>query len=120
MGEAQAADPRDFESGAWMVALYDCLEDYESAGYWSEWLGSRVTNQALPIAMQASHHYMTGDFEIALQYSNLALKFNLPDRWNSDAIFMRIKRDEALAARRPRIGYPDFFRPVSGAVQSAA
>lgn len=104
MGEAQAADPRDFESGAWMVALYDCLEDYESAGYWSEWLRSRVTNQALPIAMQAGHHYMMGDFETALQYSNLALKFDLPDRWNSDAIFMRIKRDEALAAGDPESG----------------
>ena len=117
MGEAQAADPRDFESGAWMVALYDCLEDYESAGYWSEWLGSRVTNQALPIAMQASHHYMTGDFEIALQYSNLALKFNLPDRWNSDAVFLRIKRDEALARGDPDSGirifadrYPGLFK----------
>jgi tetratricopeptide (TPR) repeat protein len=104
MGEAQAADPGDFESGAWMVALYDCLEDYESAGYWSEWLGSRVTNQALPIAMQASHHYLTGSFEIALQYSNLALKFNLPDRWNSDAVFLRIKRDEALARGDPESG----------------
>jgi tetratricopeptide (TPR) repeat protein len=117
MGEAQAADPRDFESGAWMVALYDCLEDYESAGYWSEWLGSRVTNQALPIAMQASHHYLTGDFEIALQYSNLALNFNLPDRWNSDAVFLRIKRDEALARGDPESGirifadrYPGLFR----------
>jgi tetratricopeptide (TPR) repeat protein len=104
MGEAQAVDPRDFESGAWMVALYDCLEDYESAGKWSEWLGNRVTNQALPIAMQASHHYMTGNFEIALQYSNLALKFDLPDRWNSDAVFMRIKRDDALAAGDPESG----------------
>jgi tetratricopeptide (TPR) repeat protein len=104
MGEAQALDPRDFESGAWMVALYDCLEDYESAEYWSEWLGSRVTNQALPMAMQASHHYMTGNFEIALQYSNLALKFDLPDRWNSDAVFMRIKRDAALAGGDPESG----------------
>ena len=118
MGEAQAVDPRDFESGAWMLSLYDCLEDYESAGNWSEWLSSRVTNQALPIAMQASHHYMTGNFEIALQYSNLALKFDLPDRWNSDAVFMRIKRDDALADGDPESGIRIFADRHPGLFQS--
>jgi tetratricopeptide (TPR) repeat protein len=104
MLEAQAHDPGNFDSVAWLVGLYDCLEDYESAAYWSEWLNSRITNQPLPMAMQASHDYLGGNFESALQYSNLALKLELPVRRNSDAIFMRIKRDEALAAGDPASG----------------
>ncbi|MCJ7814710.1 MAG: hypothetical protein MUP31_01535, partial [Xanthomonadales bacterium] len=104
MREAQANDPGDFDSGAWMVLLYDCLEDYDYAGYWSEWLDNRVTNQSGPMAIQASHYYLAGNFELALQYSNIALKLDLPDRGNSDAIFMRIKRDEALAEGDPESG----------------
>jgi tetratricopeptide (TPR) repeat protein len=118
MRRAQALDPRDFDSGAWLVLLYDCLEDYESAAYWSEWLKNRITNQPLPLAMQASHYYLGGDFESALQYSNLALNLELPVRRNSDAIFMRIKRDEALAAGDPVSGiglfeehHPELFGP---------
>jgi len=118
MREAQAVDPRDFDSGAWMVLLYDCLEDYDFAGDWSEWLNNRVTNQSGPMAIQASHYYLAGNFELALQYSNIALKLDLPDRGNSDAIFMRIKRDEALAAGDPESGirlfaarHPELFRP---------
>ena len=119
MGEAQALGPQDVESGAWMVALYDCLEDYDSAASWSEWLDTRITNQALPMAMQASHHYLTGSFEIALQYSNLALKFKLPARLNSDAIFMRIQRDAALAAGDPESGIRVFAERHPGLFQAA-
>jgi len=118
MLEAQALDPRELDSGAWLVLLYDCLEDYESATYWSEWLDRRITNQPLPMAIQASHYYLGGNFESALQYSNLALQLELPVHRNSDAIFMRIKRDEALAAGDPLSGirifavqHPELFRP---------
>jgi TolB-like protein/Tfp pilus assembly protein PilF len=92
-----AVDPRDFELGGWMVFLNDSLEDYAAAQEWSDWLDSWVTNQPQPMAMRARHEYLTGNFEIAVQYSNLALNLGLPDRWGSDGIFMRIKRDEALA-----------------------
>jgi len=92
-----AIDPRDFELGGWMVFLNDSLEDYAAAQEWSYWLDSWVTNQPQPMAMRAKHEYLTGNFEIAVQYSNLALNLGLPDRWGSDGIFMRIKRDEALA-----------------------
>jgi hypothetical protein len=98
MREAQAVDPRNFDHGAWMVLIYDCLEDYQTAGQWADWLNDRVTNQPLPMAMQASHHYVSGHFQPALQYSNLAIKFGLSDHWGSDAVFMRIKRDEARRA----------------------
>jgi tetratricopeptide (TPR) repeat protein len=117
MREAQAVDPRDFYPGAWMVLLYDCLEDYDSAGEWTEWLNSRVTNQSGPMAILANHYYLAGNFELALQYSNIALKLDLSDRGNSDAIFMRIKRDEALAEGDPESGvlffaarHPELFR----------
>jgi tetratricopeptide (TPR) repeat protein len=116
MREAQAVDPRNFEIGGGLLRLYDCLEDYEVAGQWSDWLDARVTKQPLPMAMQASHFYVLGNFELALQYSNLAIRFDLPDRWGSDAVFMRIKRDEALATGDPGSGisvfrdrYPGLF-----------
>ncbi len=108
--QAQAIDPRDFEFGGWMVFLYDCLEDYETALEWSDWLDNWVTNQPMPMAMQARHHYLTGNFELALQYANLALRLGLPNRWGSDAIFMRIKRDEALAEGDPESGIEVFAR----------
>jgi len=104
----QEIDPDDFEMGGWMVFIYDTLEDYIGAQEWSTWLDSWVTNQPQPMAMQARHHYLVGNFEIALQYSNLALNLDLPDRWNSDAIFMRIKRDEALANGTPEAGIAVF------------
>ena len=68
-----AVDPRDFELGGWMIFLNDCLEDYATAQEWSDWLNSWVTNQPQPMAMQARHDYLTGNFETAVQYSNLAL-----------------------------------------------
>jgi len=118
MSEALKVDPQDFESGAWMLILYDCLEDYEAAEYWSEWLKYRITNQPMPMAVQASHYYLAGNFELALQFSNLALKLNLPARRDSNAIFMRIKRDEALGSGDPEPGirlfeerFPELFLP---------
>lgn len=118
MSEALKVDPQDFESGAWMLILYDCLEDYEASEYWSEWLKYRITNQPMPMAVQASHYYLAGNFELALQFSNLALKLNLPARRDANAIFMRIKRDEALGAGDPEPGiqlfeerFPELFLP---------
>jgi len=101
MLRGHSIDREDLATGAWIIHLYDSLEDYEAAGDWSRWLAERVTNQPMAMAAQASHHYLSGNFELALQYSNLALRFDLPDRLNSDAVFMRIKRDEALGAGDP-------------------
>ena len=109
-----AVDPRDFELGGWMIFLNDCLEDYVTAQEWSDWLGSWVTNQPQPMAMQARHDYLTGNFETAVQYSNLALNLNLPDRWGSDGVFMRIKRDEALANGDPESGISVFRAQHAG------
>lgn len=110
MREAQSINPRNYDHGSWMALIYDGLEDYEAAGQWSDWLNTRVTNQPLVMATLATHHYVSGDFEPALQYSNLALNFGLPDRWGSDAVFMRIKRDEALASGDPESGIRVFAR----------
>ena len=70
------------------------------------------------MALQALHHYLTGNFETAIQTSNLALKLDLPRDWQADAIFMRIKRDQALAEGSPEQGidlfmtrHPDLFTP---------
>ena len=101
---AQIRSPEDIELGARMVFLNDCLEDYETAQEWSSWLDSRITRQPHPMAMQARHHYLTGNFEVALQYSNLAIRLGLDNHLNSDSVFMRIKRDEALANGHPDAG----------------
>ncbi len=101
-------DPQDYELAGWMVFLLDTLEDYTGAREWSDWLNDWVTNEPQPMAMQAHHHYLVGNFGIALQYANLALNLGLPDRWNSDGIFMRIKRDEALANGTPGTGIEVF------------
>jgi tetratricopeptide (TPR) repeat protein len=106
--EAQAVKPKDLDLAAWMVFLNDSLEDYEAAGEWSEWLDNRITSQAQAMAMQAAHHYLSGDFELAVQYSNLAIRLGLDRQWNSDSIFMRIKRDEALANGDPGKGIQVF------------
>lgn len=118
LGAGRAIDPGDYEIASFILALYDTLEDYVTAQEWSDWLDSWVTNQPLPMAMKAMHDYQTGKFEMAVQYSNLALNLELPDRWNSDAVFMRIKRDEALANGDPASGievfrkqHPALFEP---------
>jgi len=108
MGRAALIDPQDFELGGWMVFLNDSLEDYGAAQEWSDWLDDWVTKQPQPMAMQARHSYLTGNFETAVQYSNLALNLRLPDRWGSDGVFMRIKRDEALANGDPESGISVF------------
>jgi TolB-like protein len=116
MGKSVHLDPEDYELAAWMVSLFDCLDDHVSAARWLEWLETRVTKQPLPIAIQAMHHYLNGNFELALQMSNLALNMDLPSRWGSELIFMRIKRDEALSRGEPepaialfRQRYPGLF-----------
>jgi TolB-like protein len=116
LDQGQTIDPEDFELAGWMVLLYDSLEDYAAAAKWSAWLDNWVTNQPQPMAMQAAHQYQMGNFETAVQYSNLSLRLGLPDRGGSDAIFMRIKRDEALASGDPESGievfrsqHPDLF-----------
>jgi TolB-like protein/Tfp pilus assembly protein PilF len=108
LGKAVPVDPKDLEVGGWMVSMNDSLEDYASAQEWSDWLDGWVTKQPQPMAMQARHHYLTGNFELALQLSNRALKMDAPNRWGSDAIFMRIKRDEALANGSPQTGIDVF------------
>jgi len=65
LDRGQTIDPQDFELAGWMVLLNDSLENYTAASDWSEWLDSWVTNQPHPMAMQASHHYQMGNFEIA-------------------------------------------------------
>jgi tetratricopeptide (TPR) repeat protein len=97
-----------------MVFLNDCLEDYFTAGNWSRWLDTRVTKQPFPMAMQARHHYLTGNFELALQTSNRALNLGLPDRLGSNAIFLRIKRDEALAMGVPESGIAGMGKHLPG------
>jgi TolB-like protein len=104
------ADPKDFEIAGWMVFSNVCLEDYAAAAEWSDWLDGWVTNQPQPMAMQAMHHYMTDRFEVALQFSNLALRLDLPDRWTSDSFLMLIKRDEALANGDPSAGIEVFAK----------
>jgi TolB-like protein/Tfp pilus assembly protein PilF len=109
MNKAVRIDPDVYELSAWMVFLYECLEDHAKAALWSEWLEDRVTKQPHPIAIQAMRHYLNGRFEMALQMSNLALNMGLPDRWGSEPIFMRIKRDEALSRGAPEPAI-DLFR----------
>jgi TolB-like protein/tetratricopeptide (TPR) repeat protein len=101
-------DPEDYELAGWMVFILDTLEDFTGAREWSDWLNDWVTNEPQPMAMQAHHHYLVGNFGIALQYANLALNLGLPDRWNSDGVYMRIKRDEALANGAPTAGIEVF------------
>lgn len=119
MNRALELDPDRPETAGWMLFLNDCLEDYAAADQWSAWLSGQVTNQPQPLAMQARHYYLTGDFELALQYSNLALRLGLPGLKTSDAVFMRIKRDEALARGDPESGirvfterHPELFGEI--------
>lgn len=100
----QAVTPAVFDFSGQLVLLNDCLEDYAAAQQWSDWLDRHITNQPQIMALQARHHYLTGNFEAAIQTSNIALNLGLPDDWRSDAIFMRIKRDEAVARGTPLAG----------------
>jgi TolB-like protein/Tfp pilus assembly protein PilF len=102
--QALSIDPQDFELGAWLVFLYDNLDDYPAAQAWLEWLDDWVADEPMPMAMKALHLYLTGEFESAVEITNRALELGLPNRWGSDSIFLRIKRDESLAAGNPEAG----------------
>jgi TolB-like protein/Tfp pilus assembly protein PilF len=101
LGRAQTVDPGDPGLAARILFAYDDLEHWGSAAGWSLWLDGWITSQPLPLAMQARHYYLEGDFELALQYANLAMNLNLGSSWISEAIFLRIKRDEAIGNGDP-------------------
>lgn len=95
--EAQKRNPDDLQTAANLLQLAHSLEDYPAAEYWSEWIESRVTRQPSALAALAVHHYLTGNFQKAIQYGNIARRLGLDENWQADAIFTRIKRDEAIA-----------------------
>lgn len=95
--EAHKGNPDDLEIAADLLQLAHSLEDYPAAEYWSEWIERRVTSQSSALAALAVHHYLTGNFRTAIQYSNISQRLGLDTDWQSDAIFTRIKRDEAIA-----------------------
>ena len=95
--EAQKWNPDDLLAAASLLQLAHSLEDYPAAEYWSEWIERRVTRQPPALAALAVHHYLTGNFQKAIQYSNIARRLGLDQNWQADAIFTRIKRDEAIA-----------------------
>jgi TolB-like protein len=101
LGRAQTVDPGDPGLAARILFAYDDLEHWGSAAGWSLWLDGWITSQPLPLAMQARHYYLEGDFGLALQYANLAINLDLGNSWISEAIFMRIKRDEAIGSGDP-------------------
>jgi tetratricopeptide (TPR) repeat protein len=95
--EAQKRNPDDLLAAASLLQLAHTLEDYPAAEYWSEWIERRVTRQPAALAALAVHHYLTGNFQRAIQYGNIARRLGLDVDWQADAIFTRIKRDEAIA-----------------------
>lgn len=108
--QAQALAPRNFDFSGGLVLLNDSLDDPFAARQWSQWLDRRITNEPMSMALQARHHYLSGNFEAALQTSNIALNLDLPADGHADAIFMRIKRDEALGLGQPAAGIELFAR----------
>ena len=129
----QRATPKTsagLEAASHLLVLSNALEDFGAADRWAEWLAQRVTRQAGALAALAHHRYLTGNFDQAVQLSNIALRLGLSDRWDADAIFLRIKRDEAIAdgqftraVELLRERHPDLFEPapsiVPGNVQQA-
>ena len=116
--QAQAMTPNHYDFSGGLVLLNDCLDNHAAARQWSEWLDRRVTNEPMVLALQARHHYLSGNFQAALQTSNIALNLDLPRNGHADAIFMRIKRDEALGLGAPKAGidlfaqrHPNLFQP---------
>ena len=95
--EAQKWNPDDLLAAANLLQLAHSLEDYLAAEYWAEWIERRVTRQPQALAALAVHHYLTGNFQKAIQYSKIARRLGLDRNWQADAIFTRIKRDEAIA-----------------------
>lgn len=130
MAWATAQAPDDLESASRLLMLSNALEDFGAADRWADWLAGRVTRQAEALAALAHHRYLTGNFDQAVQLSNIALRLGLSWRWDADAVFMRIKRDEAIADGRfdravelLREHHPELFTPepriVPGNVQQA-
>ena len=128
--QAAAKSPRDLEPASRLLLLSNALEDFAAADRWADWLSQRVTRQADALAALAHHRYLTGNFDQAVQLSNIALRLGLSDRWDADAVFMRIKRDEAIsdgqfmrAIDLMRERHPDLFEPepriVPGNIQQA-
>lgn len=116
--EATAKTPTDLAAASRLLLLSNALEDFNAADRWADWLGGRVTRQADALAALAHHRYLTGNFDQAVQLSNIALRLGLTDRWDADAVFMRIKRDEAIADGQfgraidlLRERHPDLFAP---------
>ncbi|MEJ2576830.1 MAG: hypothetical protein P8106_09125 [Gammaproteobacteria bacterium] len=97
---AAARAPDDLENTRRLLLLAHTLEDFGAADRWAERLENRVTRQAGALAELARHRYLSGNFDQAVQLSNIALRLNLLDRWDADAVFMRIKRDEAIGSGR--------------------
>jgi tetratricopeptide (TPR) repeat protein len=97
MLQASAKAPDELETASRILLLSNALEDFAAADHWADWLGRRVTRQADALAALAHHRYLTGNFEQAVQLSNIALRLGLTDRWEADAVFTRIKRDEAIS-----------------------
>lgn len=97
MVNAAARSPQDPETLGRLLLVAHTLEDFAAADQWADRLARRVTRQAGALAELARHRYLTGNFEQAVQLSNIALRLGLLDRWDADAVFMRIKRDEAIA-----------------------
>ncbi|MEJ2384574.1 MAG: hypothetical protein P8Y54_09255 [Xanthomonadales bacterium] len=130
MLRASAEAPGELESASRILLLSNALEDFAAADRWAEWLSERVTRQADALAALAHHRYLTGNFDQAVQLSNIALRLGLSDRWDAEAVFLRIKRDEAIAdgqfARAIdllRERHPELFEPgpriVPGNIQQA-
>ena len=127
---AAAKSRGELAAASRLLLLSNALEDFAAADHWADWLGRRVTRQADALAALAHHRYLTGNFDQAVQLSNIALRLGLSDRWDADAVFLRIKRDEAIADGQftraidlVRERHPDLFEPlpriVPGNVQQA-
>ena len=90
-------DPDGLDAASRLLLLSNALENFGAADRWADRVGHRVTRQADALAALAHHRYLTGNFDQAVQLSNIALRLGLSDRWDADAVFMRIKRDEAIS-----------------------
>ena len=95
--QAAIKAPDELETASRLLLVSNALEDFAAADRWAERVAQRVTRQADALAALAHHRYLTGNFEQAVQLSNIALRLGLSDRWDADAVFMRIKRDEAIS-----------------------
>lgn len=100
MLRAAAKAPDDLLPASRLLLLSNAMEDFGAADRWADWLAGRVTRQSEALAALAYHRYLTGEFEQAVQLANIALRLGLVDDWAADAVFLRIKRDEAISDGR--------------------